>query len=33
MDNCPDELNPNKFIYCQDANLDELKNYYQQNHG
>ena len=33
MDNSPDELNSNNFIYCQAAFLDELKNYYLQNHG
>ena len=33
MDNSPDELNSNNFIYCQAAFLDELKNYYRQNHG
>ena len=33
MDNSPDELNRNNFIYCQAAYFDELKNYYQQNHG
>ena len=25
--------NPNNFIYCQAAYLDDLKNYYQQNRG
>ena len=33
MDNSPDELNSNNFIYCQAAFSDELKNYYLQNHG
>ena len=33
MNNSPDQLNPNNFIYCQAAFLDELKNYYRQNHG
>ena len=28
-----DELNPNNFIYCQSAYLDQLKNYYLKNNG
>ena len=32
MDNSPDELNPNNFIYCQAA-LEELKNCYTQKNG
>ena len=33
MDNSPDELNRNNFIYCQTAYLEELKNYYTQKNG
>ena len=28
-----DELNPNNFIYCQSAYLEQLENYYLQNNG
>ena len=33
MDNFAEELNPNNFLYCQSAYLDELKNYYIKNNG
>ena len=33
LDNSHADLNPNNFVCCQAAYLDEFKNYYKQNNG